>query len=372
MVSSAMFRLATTPARHARPLVAGAVPRVLAAFAPIPPASAATSRRTIKMKPRVKSTPNLRPDPDAKHKRKETMTKIVLTKRALSEFRTRHRELQIQHVTAEEAYNIYSKYLDALANSKKSPYWEAQFLYDTNATAAALHETAIFVCTFPNMVQEEWYLYCNLLNSAAGMGYDASALSLARILLKSKVSKNSPFSYYNPAWAKMRERCSALIKAGRDANAIVVEGLIHLYRKTRDDDHLAIEAFKRAEEVGSDATHFDWFGTCLEQMGETQLRLGQKKEATKTFTRLAGEDYAKGYYHLALLKPESEHYLYWLTKAAVSGIQSAFEPLMNEHLRLSELYEDEGQKKLAERHRNDALEWGRLHKEWLSLRSRST
>ncbi|KAK2012993.1 hypothetical protein LZ32DRAFT_605070 [Colletotrichum eremochloae] len=195
-----------------------------------------------------------------------------------------------------------------------------------------------------------------MLRAAAGLGDDAAALSLGRILHRMG-TKQDHFHWSQPLWRHVRERCMALIEEGRNANALVLKGLVHLNRNTPMDDSLAIDAFTQAETVGKSAARFDWEPTCLEGLGQAHQRLNQKRQAEEAFTRLADLDCARGFYHLARLFPRSESTLGWLTKAAASGLSETYQLLVDEHERLRSICVDQGREKEARRHEQDAAEW---------------
>ncbi|KAF9872923.1 hypothetical protein CkaCkLH20_09433 [Colletotrichum karsti] len=342
-----MFRLTTIPARRARPLAARAtaLPGLPIPFAPPPAAAAAVvSRRTAVQKFRIPAQG------------------IVVIERSLASFKKQHKELGIKHTTPEQAYAIYQAGLEALRSKGSNPYWDQWFIKDLEgASAVAVHDTATFLYFFRDGTEGETHLIHHLLNMAAGMGHDASALSNAKVLLQMSNQKTGYFSYNGPAWGKTRERVAWLIKQGRDANAVVLEGLIHMNRKTHEDNLLAIDAFRRAWNLGKAASHFDWEATCLESWGDVQLRLGRKEDATHTFRRLMKLGFNRGFYRYAMmLEPGSSEYLSCLTHAAAAGMVEPLEPLMNEHLKRSEQCLAQGNKAHADEHRSHALEWSRV------------
>lgn len=231
---------------------------------------------------------------------------------------------------------------------------------DNNVTAAVLHETGHFIYTFPDMVSDEFHLLCSMMDSAAGLGHDAAALSLGRVLIKLPGGKDNYFHFENPRWYKTRSRCLALIKEGRSANALVLDGLIHLKRNTPKDYRSALQAFGQAEELSKNAESFDWQASCLEGQGEAYLQLGEEQKAEEAFVRLADLGYPQGYFRLAQLRPESPEYLERITKAAASGIKEAYEMLVAEHERRREVCRAEGRVSEAAHHERDAAEWTRL------------
>ncbi|KAK2031820.1 hypothetical protein LX32DRAFT_671402 [Colletotrichum zoysiae] len=328
-----MFRL-TVPARHGRHLL-GLLPP-----AGIPGSS--ITRRTLKHK--AKTTPELLP------------TRVAVTPRPLSDFQIRAKDLGIKHVTAREAHEMYTKYMEASAANERPDGWREEFVRDTNASAAKLHETAALVLALPALGSSEFEFFCTVMEAAAGLGDDAAALSLGRVLQRMR-ARHDYFHWDQPRWRRVRDRCMALIEEGRDANALVLKGLVHLRRNDPTDDSLALEAFVQAEAVGRSAGRFDWEPACLEGQGEAHQRLNQKRQAEEAFRRLADLDCARGYFRLARLLPRSESTLDWLTKAAASGLGEAYQLLVDEHERLRGICADQGREKEARRHEQDAAEW---------------
>ncbi|GKT47954.1 uncharacterized protein ColSpa_08135 [Colletotrichum spaethianum] len=342
-----MFRLAIIPAFHGRQLLAGLLPPAFQA-----PAHFMETRRTFKQK--VK----LRPSPQAKKTSRSDRPPAEVTvepRRLLSDFQIRIKESDMKHVTAQEAHGIYTKYMKAVAVEEKPADWQERLVKDSNASAAKLHETATLILTFPQIHSSEFEISCGMLNAAAGLGDDAAALSLGRMLQHTE-SKHY-FQWDQPRWRNTRERCRVLIEEGRDASALVLKGLIHLSRKTSKDDSLALEAFVQAEKLGKDADQFDWEPACLEGQGEACLRLKDKKKAEEAFTRLVDLDCARGFYRLAKMFPRSESTLDWLTKAAASGLSETYELLVDEHERLRSICMSQGREEEARRHERDAAEW---------------
>ncbi|KAK1981655.1 hypothetical protein LZ30DRAFT_781881 [Colletotrichum cereale] len=280
----------------------------------------------------------------------------IVTSRSLSDFQVGIKAFDIKHVTAQEAHNMYTQYMEAVSAKQRPGDWPETFVRDTNASADKLHEMATLVFTLPNLFGSEFEFSCTLLRAAAALGDDAAALSLGRVLRGTR-TRQDYFHWAKPWWSYARERCQALIEEGRDANALVLKGLIHLERNTPEDNSLALEAFVKAERVGKSAARFDWEPTCLEGRGDAHLRLKQKRQAEEAFTRLADLDCARGFYRLARAFPRSESVLEWLTKAAASGISEAYRMLVDEHERLRSICVSQGREKEALRHERDAAEW---------------
>ncbi|GJC90201.1 hypothetical protein ColLi_13039 [Colletotrichum liriopes] len=341
-----MFRLTTVPVRHGRQLLAG-LPSP-AVHSPVP---FVTTRRTLKQKVKPRPSPQakktLRPD--------RPPVKVTVEPRPLSDFQIRIKELGMKHVTAQEAHGIYTKYMKAVAVEERPADWQEKFARDNHISVAKLHETATLIFTFPKIHSSEFEVSCGMLNAAAGLGDDAAALSLGRIL--QHTDPNHYFHWDQPRWRNTRERCRALIEEGRDANALVLNGLVHLSRKTSKDDSLALEAFVQAEKLGKDAARFDWEPACLEGRGEASLRLKDKTKAEEAFSRLADLDCARGFYRLAKMFPRSQSYLDWLAKAAASGLSETYELLVDEHERLRSICMSQGREEEARRHERDAAEW---------------
>ncbi|EFQ27083.1 uncharacterized protein GLRG_02254 [Colletotrichum graminicola M1.001] len=276
-------------------------------------------------------------------------TKVPVAPRSLSEFQILIKDLNMKHVAAQDAHDMYTKYMRAVADKQRPA--------DTTASAAELHETAKIVLNLPALHESEFEFSCTMLRAAAGLGNDAAALSLGRILLRRTRARQNYFHWDNPWWRQARARCMALIEEGRDANALVLKGLIHMKRNNPRDDSLALEAFAQAETVGKSADRFDWEPTCLEGQGNAHQRLDQKEQAEEAFRRLADLDCAEGFYHLARLLPRSESTLEWLTKAAASGLRETYQLLVDEHERLRSICMNQGREKEARRHERDAAEW---------------
>ncbi|OLN96806.1 hypothetical protein CCHL11_02265 [Colletotrichum chlorophyti] len=348
-----MFRFTTTPIRQGGHLLRSVVQPVTRITAP----PSVVSRRTYAIKGKKK----LAPSPIAKAARNRPRRDVVFETRPFPYFRSRHKELEIKHVTAKEAYDIYINYMKALAVPNKAADWQQQFVKDNNTTPAGVYEVATFVSHFPNIAGDEYHLQCMMMNTAAEMKYEIAALSLGRQLYKAK-SKQNYFNFEQPRWQKARAICLRLIKEGRNANALVLNGLMHLERKTDRDDYLALEAFHQAEALAKDSGFFDWLASCLEGQGEAYLRLGEKNKAIDVFTRLAARDFPQGYWRLAQVLPNDPSYLELLSKAAASGIFDAFEPLMKEHDKLRQRSLDMGNADEALYHEREAAEWGRLFK----------
>ncbi|KAK1580490.1 uncharacterized protein LY79DRAFT_671729 [Colletotrichum navitas] len=341
-----MFHLTTVPARYGRHLLVGLLSP--AVHVPV----SLTTRRTLKNKAK------LRPNPRIKQAMTPDMlpTEVSAAPRSLSEFQIRIKDLDMKHVTAQEAHDMYTKYMKAVAAKQRPAGWQEKFAIDTNASAAKLHETATLVLTLQSLRGSEFEFSCTMLRAAAGLGDDAAALSLGRILQRPR-TRQDYFHWDQPWWRQARYRCMALIKEGRDANALVLKGLIHLKRNNPLDDSLALEAFVQAETVGKRADRFDWEPTCLEGQGNAHQRLNQKKQAEEAFRRLADLDCARGFYRLARLFPRSESTLDWLTKAAASGLSETYQLLVDEHERLRSICMNQGREKEARRHERDAAEW---------------
>ncbi|CAI0655500.1 unnamed protein product [Colletotrichum noveboracense] len=354
-----MFRLARAHASHARPLMAGVLPRPSPALSP--PPAVATSIRTIQRA--ATGHRKARPDPNLRDERAPIRIQTVtIPKRSNALFRMLWKTLEIPDGDPDQTYKIYSAYLSALAQRREVKNWESNFLGQTRANGTDLHNLALLILDFPNMREEEKDLFFHVLNTASGIGYDASALSLGRTLIHNQVPTTSPYSYWAPQWGHMRDHVDYLIKLGRDANAIVLEGMLALSRKTEEYDKMALAAFKRARVLGDEMTYFDWEAGCLTGMAEAYKRLKMKHKAHDTYRLLADKGYADGVYELAMTAPKSSDYLPRLTRAAVSGYREAFQPLMTEHLRLSDEYRKKGDKKNAEEHLFWAAEYGNILK----------
>ncbi|EQB56021.1 hypothetical protein GCG54_00007789 [Colletotrichum gloeosporioides] len=354
-----MFRFARAHASHGRPLVASVVPRPSPALNR--PQAVATGVRTIQRAPT--GNRKARPDPSLINERAPIKIQtLTIPKRSNALFRMLWKTLEIPDGDPDETYKMYSAYLSALAQRRENKNWESNFLAQTRANGADIHNLALLILDFPNMREEEKDLFFHVLNTAAGIGYDASALSLGRTLIHNSVPRTSPYSYWAPQWGHMRDHVDYLIKLGRDANAVVLEGMLALSHKTEEKDRKALAAFQRARVLGDEMTYFDWEAGCLTGMAEAYKRLKMLKEAHNTYRLLADKGYADGVYELAMTAPESRDYLPRLTRAAVSGYRKAFQPLMSEHLRLSSEYRKKGDEKNAEEHLFWAAEYGNIIK----------
>ncbi|KAH0443579.1 hypothetical protein CcaCcLH18_00892 [Colletotrichum camelliae] len=331
-----MFRLARANASYARPLVASVLPRPSPALNP--PAAVATGIRTYKRK--------ARPDP----RRSEAL------------FRMLWKKFELTDGSPEATYKMYDAYLKALANRRDNKNWESNFLAQTRANGHDVHAMAFLITMFPNMREEEQDLLYHVLNTAAGIGYDASALTLGRILVNNNHPTHSAYSYWAPQWAHMRQHVDYLIKRGHDANAVVLEGLLALARNTTPFDRLALSAFKRARVLGEEMTWFDWEQSCLMGMAEAYRRLDRLHKSIEMFKVLEAKSYAMGVFELAKADPKGADYLPRLTRAAVSGFRQSYQPLMDEHLRLSDEYRKNGDEKKAEEHLFWAVEIGNILK----------
>ncbi|KXH53743.1 hypothetical protein CSAL01_07693 [Colletotrichum salicis] len=393
-----MFRLATPLTRSSgvsRHLLAGLATPPSSAWAPAapsPPPSATT--RTVKTKSKLRPLPGLKKTGTSKPAPPKPRD-IVFEPRSLTEFKIRLREISYMHVTAERAHDIYMKYMQALARSDKPTDWQKAFVRgslpptnpssparyftliyltsfmanepaENNLTAGELHETAGLLSWMHDKKGEaELILRCSMMETAAGLGYDAAALTLSRILHHAEGSKGY-YDWDNPRWQHTRTRCLALIAEGRDANAMVVAGLRHLRRKTERDDYLALEAFSQALELGKDAAYFDWCCTALEGQGDAYLRLGEKEKAKESFAHLGQLGYALGWSRLAQMYPDDPDVLHWLLQAAGAGISSSYEQLveLGEKRRklCAEAVGEAGHKEAADSWERHAAEWTRILK----------
>lgn len=230
---------------------------------------------------------------------------------------------------------------------------------ENNLTAGELHETAGLLYFMRNGTESELILQCNMMETAAGLGYDPSALTLGRRLYKAEGTKNY-YDWDNPRWQHTRTRCLALIEEGRDANAMVFAGLRHLRRKTERDDYLALEAFSQALELSKDAAHFDWRCTALEGQGDAYLRLGEKEKAKDAFSHLGQLGYARGWSRLAEMYPDDPGALGWLFKAAGAGIPGSHQKLVERCEKNRESCA--GDEKWADYWERHASEWTRILK----------
>ncbi|KAK1633667.1 hypothetical protein BDP81DRAFT_379963 [Colletotrichum phormii] len=361
-----MFRLATAPTRSSgvsRHLLAGLATPPSPAWAPAAPSP--TTTRTVKTKSKLRPLPGLKKTGTSKPSPPKPRD-IVFEPRSLTEFKIRLREISYMHVTAERAHDIYMKYMQALARSDKPTDWQKAFVRENNITAGELHETAgLLSWMHDNKGEAELILRCSMMETAAGLGYDAAALTLSRILHHAEGSKGY-YDWDNPRWQHTRTRCLALIAEGRDANAMVVAGLRHLRRKTERDDYLALEAFSQALELGKDAAYFDWRCTALEGQGDAYLRLGEKEKAKESFVHLGQLGYAVGWSRLAQMYPDDPGVLHWLLQAAGAGISSAYGQLveLGEKRRklCAEAVGEAGHKEAADSWERHAAEWTRILK----------
>ncbi|CCF34061.1 hypothetical protein CH063_06133 [Colletotrichum higginsianum] len=342
-----MFRLTTASARHGRALLTGFPPPAVQAAAP-----AMATRRTLKGKaPRPSPGSNKKSGPSMLMKDRPELG----TPRPLFHFQNAVKSLRSQHVTGQEAHDIYMKYFAAAAVKEKPVDWRQTFVKDNNISAAKLYETAMALMSSPNSSDADFDGFCNMLDTAAGQGDDAAALTLGRMLHNR--SEKSYLHWDQMAWRNTRERCRALIEAGRDPNALVLKGLVYLSRRTSEDNRIALEAFIRAEEIGKGADSFEWYSSCLRGQSEVYIRKGNKTKAAEVLTRLGEMGYAEGFWGLAKLFPKDESTMYRLQKAASSGLMPAHQALVNEHERLRKLCRAQGREEEARRHERDAAEW---------------
>ncbi|TKW53445.1 hypothetical protein CTA1_6792 [Colletotrichum tanaceti] len=336
-----MFRLTTASARLGRALLTGFPPPAVQAAAP-----AMATRRTLKGKV-------LRPSPGSNKNSMQDRPQLG-TPRPLSHFLIAVRSLRLKHVTGKEAYDIYMKYFEA-AVKERTVGWRQTFVKENNVPAAKLYDTARALMHGPKNSDADFDGFCNMLDTVAGMGDDGAALTLGRMLHNR--NKSSYLHWDQLAWRNTRERCRTLIETGRDANALVLKGLVYLHRETADDNRTALDAFIRAEEAGKNTDSFEWYLSCLRGQSELYLRKGDKIKAVEVLTRLAESDYAEGYLGLAKLLPKDESTMYRLQKAASSGNMPAHQALVNEHESLRKICKEEGREEDAWRHQQDAAEW---------------
>ncbi|OHE91206.1 hypothetical protein CORC01_13483 [Colletotrichum orchidophilum] len=357
-----MFRLATVPTRGrgGRQLAAGlTTPPSTRVSAPAP-APTMTTTRTLKTKGKLRPAPGL--ERKASKANQNKPLELVLEPRSLTEFKIRIREIEKLHVTAERAHDIYMKYMKALARDDKPKDWQKNFIKENNFMAAELHETAGILFEMRNRTESEFILRANMMEASAGLGFDAAALTLGRCLWLNNLRKGDYYDWDHPRWENARIRCQALFAEGRDANAMVLSGLLHLKRKTSRDDYLALEAFAQALELGKDAAHFDWLGTALEGQGDAYLRLGEKAKAEESFVALATLGYARGYHRLAKIFPDAPETMGFLWKAAAAGITSSYELLVELCEKRRRDCVAKGDMRSAEDYERDATEWTRILK----------
>ncbi|TQN70004.1 hypothetical protein CSHISOI_05489, partial [Colletotrichum shisoi] len=340
-----MFRLTTASARHGKALLTGFPPPAVQAAAPT-----MATRRTLKGK-------TLRPSPGSKSGQSMSMKDRpeLGTPRPLSHFEKAVKSLRPMHVSGQEAHDIYMKYFDAASVKEKPANWRQAFVKENKISAPKLHETAMALMTSPNSSDADFDGFCHMMDTAAGMGDDAAALTLGRMLYKR--NKKSYLHWDQMAWRNTRERCRALMEAGRDPNALVLKGLVYKSRWTSEDNRTALEAFLRAEEIGKGIDSFEWYLSCLRGQSEVYLRIGKKIEAAEVLTRLGERDYAEGFWGLAKLFPNDKSTMYRLQKAASSGLMPAHQGLVNEHEKLRKLCSAQGREEEARRHERDAAEW---------------
>lgn len=200
-----------------------------------------------------------------------------------------------------------------------------------------------------------------MFNSSAALGYGISALCLIKFLIHVNHGPGSDFHWGNRAFEKSRSIVAKLVKENRNPHAMVVQGLLFLARGGEHADENALAAFHRADQLSKHTTNFEWRKTCWEEQGKVLVRLGDKDAAEKCFRRLMDWDYADGYYHLAMLRPDHPERHDWLVKAALTRYTKAYEPLMLHCLRESERLASVDPE-LAAQWRQDAEEWDRLNK----------
>ncbi|KAK1510469.1 uncharacterized protein CCOS01_15300 [Colletotrichum costaricense] len=330
-----MFRLATAPTRTSgvrRHLLAciptpPSLPCAPAAPSPPPPTTMpTTTTRTLKTKSKLRPLPGLKKSSAREEKPKPR--DVVFEPRSLTEFKILLRELAYMSVTAERAHDVYMKYMKALARPDKPQDWQKAFVKENNITAGELHETAGLLYFTNTSSESELILQFNMMETAAGLGYDPAALTLGRHLYRAEGKKNY-YDWDNPRWHHTRTRCLALIAEGRDANAMVLAGLRHLNRETERDNYLALEAFTQALALGKDAAYFDWMCSALEGQGDAYLRLGEKDKAKDTFFHLGKLGYARGWSRLADLYPDDKGTMGWLFKAAGAGLPGSYQKLVD-------------------------------------------
>ncbi|TEA22176.1 hypothetical protein C8034_v002147 [Colletotrichum sidae] len=374
-----MFRLTTAPARNARsflgvPLIQAVTPTpttststpAAAAAASATAAAAVMGIRTIKLKPKKVSKRTSRPDPDAKFEKAmrtwDNSVGVTIRKRKFEELKRVHDTMYKNTMSSREMYDTYTQFLDRLGRNQD--HMLEEYLRDEkHVSGGMLYEVAMVVIGFADMPPADWHVFCNLLNTAAYLGYEPAALTLAAALLRPNHDKYSYFNWPNaPNWHHARARVRRLIQEGRNPNAFVVEGLEHM-----NDDRFkdALASFRRALDVASSgsAVHFEWIGYCLSLQGRVLEKLGRIAEAVEVFRQLANLDYCDGYYHLARMRPRDPQAIDWLTKAAASHMEMAYKPLMQAHIRESQRLAREGNLELAKKHEMDAAEWGLLAEE---------
>ena len=176
--------------------------------------------------------------------------------------------------------------------------------------------------------------------SASEMGFRPATLSLARQLVRSGAYGRTP------QLRRVEARFKALVSAGKDPDALTLEGEL-LFGQDRLD--VTAATLKRALKL-SEA--FEWRPYCELCLGKVYLKMGKVDEARQMLERLADEGLVEADIELGQMPgPEGEQRIY---TAACNGRRDMF-------TRLSELELDKGSHERSDRERRLwAMEWSKL------------
>ncbi|KAK0711495.1 hypothetical protein B0H67DRAFT_292181 [Lasiosphaeris hirsuta] len=285
-----------------------------------------------------------------------------------------------EDLTASIFYETAKQYC-AIAQTGEST-WKGKLERDYGIDSYTLHYTGLLLTHGPP--GPTWPLGLNMLMTASSLEYDASAITLVRLLLQTKngLEKKSYMEIFRPAVAHFNR----IVKVGDNPDALTLQGLL-LERKA--DNHSSLKSFERAIEAGNRSgdtyapaqrkqapgtgtnessssgalqrrtPKWCWEAACYVGRGRVLLQLGGRAAAEANFRIAARElDTAGACLLLGKLLPpqEAEEYL---MKAAFSASEEAC-LLLAASEREKAMNHGELSEKEKDNRRRWAAEWFRL------------
>ncbi|KAK3357137.1 hypothetical protein B0T25DRAFT_148636 [Lasiosphaeria hispida] len=249
-----------------------------------------------------------------------------------------------EDLTASTFFETAKQYC-AVAQTGEST-WKGKLERDYGIDSYALHYTGLLLTHGPP--GPTWSLGLDMLLTASSLGYDASAMTLVRLLLQTKNGvENSP---YTKTFAPAVAHFNRIVAVGDNPDALTLQGFL---RERKADYSGALKNFDRAIEAGSRSgdtyapaqrkqapgtgtnesgssgtsqqrtPKWCWEAACHVGRGRVLLRLGDRVAAEASFRIAARElDTAGACFQLGKLLPpqEAEEYL---MKAAFAASEEA-------------------------------------------------
>ncbi|KAM0276775.1 hypothetical protein ACHAQH_006424 [Verticillium albo-atrum] len=196
-----------------------------------------------------------------------------------------------------EVHRIYSEFQKAetgiyhkQGTSERLP----EFAKEKNIQPQDLHEVALRLSDFGPPTKAEFEFQHRLFDAASELGHVPATLHIVRAVLFGKNPEVLPRSCPR-AYARFK----TLVAAGRNPDALTLQGKFHAVRGERD---LAAELFRRAKDIaGADGRGSQWKNLAQLELARLHEAAGAARDAYLEYREVADAGDAEGCYYLATL-----------------------------------------------------------------------